>query len=221
MQQVQHWKSDYYTKHMFLSRQFSFLHSKWNSGCLWYSFSIHFSWTSLSSPSAANKCSKHVPMPLFFHEVEGAKQMKVMTRVHPWKTQHHVQNGFNLSSYCGSNIHTCTYTSTLNNNIWDALQRVGYLLRNWTLFSWFLAHWLEKVDTGCQAFPLTHYWSCPRRWWTFNLHCVNIHKGFTLRVNKFCAMSGVPRPFGGFLWYLTARAEHTFPYCNRASIHDV
>ena len=147
--------------------------------------------------------------------------MKGMTQVHPRKTQHHVQNYFNLSSCCGSKWCTGTYTSTFNNNIWDALQRVGHLLRNWMLFSWFLANWLEKVDIGCQAFPLSHCWSCPRRWWTFNLHCVNIHNGFTLGVNKFCAINGVLRPFSGFLWYLTTHAECIFVRCNCASKHNV
>ena len=77
-------------------------------------------------------------------------------------------------------------------------------------FFWFLANWLEKVDTGCQAFPLIHCWFCPRQWWTFNLHWVNIHKGFTLGVNKFYTINRVPKPFGGCLWYLTIRAKMHF-----------
>ena len=137
--------------------------------------------------------------------------MKAITWLHPRKTQHHVQNCFNLSSCYGSKCWMSTYTSIFNNNIWDALRRVGHLLRNWTLFSfWFLANWLEKVDTGCQAFPLIHCRFCPRRWWTFNLHWVNIHKGFTLGVNKFYTINRVPKPFGGCLWYLTIRAKMHF-----------
>ena len=34
------------------------------------------------------------------------------------------------------------------------------------------------------------------------------------------SLSGVPRPFGAFLWYFTIRAECIFPHCNRAFKHD-
>ena len=139
-------------------------------------------------------CYKHVPSLLVSHEEAGAEHMKVITRLHPRKSQYHVHNCLNLNSCCGSKWCTSTYTSTFNNNIWDVLQRIGHLLHYKTLFSWFLANSPEKVDTVCQAFLLIHCWSCPRQWWAFNLHWVNIRRGLTLGVNKFFAISGVPDP---------------------------
>ena len=146
--------------------------------------------------------------------------MKAITRLHPRKTQHHIQSCLNLSSCCGSKWCTSTYTFTFNNNILDVLQRVRHLLHNWTLFSWFLANSPKNVDIACKAFPFIHCRSCPWRWWAFNLHWVNIHRELTLGVNKFFAISRVPRPFGAFLWYFTTRTEYIFPCCNRAFKHD-
>ena len=48
-------------------------------------------------------------------------------------------------------------------------------------------------------------------------HSQRVHIGG----QQICAISGVPRPFGGFLRYLTAHAECIFLRCNRASKHDV
>ena len=115
--------------------------------------------------------------------------MKAITRLHPRKTQHHVHNCLHLISCCGAKWCIMSiYTSTFNNNIWHALQRVGQLLHGWTLLSWFLANSPEKLDTACQAFPLIHCWSCSGWCWAFNLHWVNwVCRGFTLR-------SGNPSP---------------------------
>ena len=148
--------------------------------------------------------------------------MKAITRLHPRKTQHHVHNCLHLISCCG--VKWCimsTYTSTFNNNIWHALQRVGHLLNGWTLLSWFLANSPEKLDTACQAFPLIHCRSFFRWCWAFNLHWVNwVCRGFTLRVKKSFSISGVPRPFAAFLWYFTTRAECIFSRCNCAFKHN-
>ena len=165
-------------------------------------------------------CYKHVSSILVSHEEEGVEHMKGITRLHPRKTQHYVHNCLNLNSCCGSKWCTSTYTSTFNNNIWNVLQRVGHLLHNWTLFSSFLVNSPEKADTACQAFSLIHCQSYPRQWWAFNLHWVNIRRGLTLEVNKFFATSGIPRPFGAFLWYLTTWDPCIFPRCNRAFKHD-
>ena len=165
-------------------------------------------------------CYKHVPSLLVSHEKERAEYMKTITRLHSRKTQRHVHNYFNLSNCCGSKWCTSTYTYTFNNNIWDVLQRVGHLVHNWTLFSWFLVNSLEKVDTACQAFSLIHCQSCPWQWWTFNLHWVNIRRGLTLEVNKLFVISGVPRPFGAFFWYFITWGPCIFPCCNHAFRHD-
>ena len=136
----------------------------------------------------------------------------MITRLHLKKTQHHVHNCLKLSSCHGSKWCISTYTSTFNNNIGDVLQRVGHLLHNWTLFTTLLVNSLEKVDTSCQAFSLIHCQSCPRQWWAFNLHWVNIHRGLTLGVNKFFTISEISRPFNAFLWYLTTWGPCIFSF---------
>ena len=139
------------------------------------------------------------------------QELKAITQLHRRKTQHHVHNYLNLNSCCGRKWCTSTYTSTFNNNIWDVLHRVEHVLHNWTFFSWFLVNSPKKVDTTCQAFSLIHFRSRPRQWWALNLHWVNIYRGLTLGVNKFFAISGVPRPFGAFLWYFTTWGLRIFP----------
>ena len=99
-------------------------------------------------------CCKHVPSLLVSHKEASVKHMKVITRLHPKKSQHHIHNCLNLSSCCGSKWCTSTYTFTFNNNIRDVLQRVRHLLHSWTFFSWFIANSPENVDITCQAFPL-------------------------------------------------------------------
>ena len=48
-------------------------------------------------------CCKQVPSLLVSHDEAGVEHMKVITRLHPTKTQHHVHNCLNLSSAVEAN----------------------------------------------------------------------------------------------------------------------
>ena len=121
--------------------------------------------------------------------------------------------------FCGAKWCMNTYTSTFNNNIWHALQRVGHLLHGWTLFSWFLANPLKMWTLLAKPFHL----------FTTSLALDYARPSTSIGSTEFTegshwgstnSLSGVPRPFGAFLWYFTIRAECIFSHCNHAFKHD-